>query len=145
MSARGGFTVIELLVVMAIMGLLLASFPFAINAFQESRAVDAAVQATAQALRRAQVLSQAVDGDATWGASVQTGSVTVFRGASYATRTTAYDEVLEFSDSVSVSGVTEVVFSKLAGEPNTIGDTTFETAVTTATLTINAKGAVSYE
>src|SRR3989339_187138 len=140
MRVSGGFTVIELLIVMAILALLLASVPFAMTSFQESRSMDTAVQSTMQSLRRAQVLSQAVDGDETWGVYLQSGSVIVFQGASYVARDSAFDEVLEFSDSIQVSGVTEVIFEKLTGEPNATGDILFESNTRIQTLTIFETG-----
>ncbi|HLD21098.1 MAG TPA: type II secretion system protein [Patescibacteria group bacterium] len=145
MRVSGGFTVIELLIVMAILALLLASVPFAMTSFQESRSMDTAVQSTMQSLRRAQVLSQAVDGDETWGVYLQSGSVIVFQGASYVARDSAFDEVLEFSDSIQVSGVTEVIFEKLTGEPNATGDILFESNTRIQTLTIFETGALQYE
>ena len=103
------------------------------------------MQATAQSLRQAQAFSQAVASDTTWGVYVQTGSVTLFQGSSYATRTTAFDETLEFPDSVDVTGVTEVVFSKLTGEPSSTGVMTFTSPTKTETITIYETGALQYE
>jgi len=111
MSHHRGFTVIELLVVIAIIGLLLMAFPVAITSFQESRQIGTAIQATVQSARRAQALSRATASDASWGVSVQTGSVILFQGASYATRDAAFDEVLEFSDAVQVTGITEIILT----------------------------------
>ncbi|MBI4256963.1 prepilin-type N-terminal cleavage/methylation domain-containing protein [Candidatus Uhrbacteria bacterium] len=145
MSPQGGFSVIELLIVLAILTLLLASVPFVMTSFQESRLMDTAVQSTVQSLRRAQVLSQAVEADASWGVFLQTGSVTLFQGSTYAARNTTFDEVLEFSDSIQVSGVTEVVFEKLTGEPSATGELLFESDTRIETLTIFETGALQYE
>ena len=145
MSHHRGFTVIELLVVIAIIGLLLMAFPVAITSFQESRQIGTAIQATVQSARRAQALSRATASDASWGVSVQTGSVILFQGASYATRDAAFDEVLEFSDAVQVTGITEIVFDKLTGEPDVTGTIDFETDVSIRTLIMYETGALQYE
>ncbi len=136
---------IELLMSLAIAGIVLAVSPLTFGSFQEQHQIEFAVQASAQALRRAQIQAQAVANDQTWGVFFQNGSVTIFQGSSYAARNSAFDEDQQIAPEVTLGGVAEVVYSKLTGEPQTTGVITFETPHETRTLTLLEKGALSYD
>lgn len=113
--------------------------------FQVRNDLDIATVEIAQTLRRGQVLAQAVDGDSMWGVSVQLGSITLFKGVSYIARDSSFDEVFDIPTSITSSGVTEVVFTKFTGLPQTIGTITLISNVNeTRTIAINTKGMVSY-
>jgi type II secretory pathway pseudopilin PulG len=143
MRNQNGITVLETLMAVTIFGILLATFPLYFD-YQETTTVSTALESSTQALRRAQVLSQAVDGDQTWGVYFQSESITLFQGSSYAARDSSFDETQSISDKVTFSGLTEVVFDKLTGEPQSTGTLTLTTTNETRTLTVNALGALSY-
>lgn len=112
---------------------------------QVKNETDIAVSTIAQSLRRAQILSQAVDGDSTWGVKTQSESIVLFKGATYVTRDSTYDEIFVLSPTVIPTGLTEVVFSKLTGYPQQTGTTTLtNTANETKTVSINSKGTVDF-
>ena len=143
---RQGFTLLEVLLTMSIIGILAgASLPI-YQRFQVRNDLDVAVMTVAQSLRRAQVSAQAVVGDAPWGVSVQSDSIVLFRGASYAARDSAFDETFGVPSSITASGMTEVAFSKFAGLPQTTGTLTLTAASVgeARTVTVNAKGMVDY-
>lgn len=56
------------------------------QSFQVRNDLDIAATTIVQSLRRAQVLSQAVDGETNWGVNVKSGSITIFKGVSYDAR-----------------------------------------------------------
>ena len=96
-------------------------------------------------VERAQVLSQAVDGDTTWGVKLQTSGISLFKGASYAGRDINFDEDYSLNGNVTPTGVTEVVFSKLLGIPNTTGTLTLtNTNSEVQNITIGSKGQLDY-
>lgn len=139
-----GFTLLELLLSIALISVL-AGFSLPIyRTLIKKNDLDIAVNSIAASMRRAQILSQAVDGDISWGVKVQSGSIVVFKGASYTTRDTAYDESFDLQSSTSPSGTTEVVFAKLTGLPQSTGTTTLTSESDTRTVSINAKGMVGY-
>lgn len=143
---KKGFTLVEILLSIAVMTAI-AAFSFPIyQSFQSRNELEIASNTVAQSLRRAQVLSQVMEGDSSWGVKIQSGSVVVFKGASYATRDAAYDESFDFSTQIAGTGVGEVVFSKLEGVPGTTGTITLSSAVNNESraLVINAKGTASY-
>ena len=107
--------------------------------------MDIATVEITQSARRAQVLAQTVDGDISWGIKIQLGSLIMFKGASYTTRDTNFDEVFEIPTSITPSGVTEIIFTKFTGLPQTTGTFTLTSNTNeTRNITINAKGTVNY-
>jgi Tfp pilus assembly protein FimT len=134
----------EMLLSLAMLAILLGvSLPLYLS-FQVQNQLTVAADTVVHSMRRAAVLSQASEGDTTWGVHVESESVTLFQGASYAARDTDYDEIYETA-AFTTSGVTDVVFSQLTGYPDTTGTLTLTGATNdTQSITINAKGAVSY-
>lgn len=143
--SRAGFTLIEMLLSVAIIGIIAGISVPVYQSFQVRNNLDIATVSTAQSLRRAQVLAQAVDDDTTWGVKVQLGNFTVFKGTSYAVRDTAFDELFDVPNNITPSGINEVVFDKFTGLPQTTGTITLTSnANETRTITINSKGMVAY-
>lgn len=142
---RFGFTLLEVLLSIALIGLIAGTAIPLYVSFQNRNDLDIAATTFAQSIRRAQVLSQAVDGDMNWGVSVHTAEIVIFKGTSYATRDVSADEVYDISSSVTVSGTQEYVFATLTGLPQNNGTITF-TSVNNESrnVTINAQGTVSY-
>jgi len=139
------FTLLEVLLSVAIVGVLTAiSIPISLT-LQIRNDVDVATSIAVQDLRRAQVLAQAIDGDNTWGVRTQAGSITLFKGASYGDRDSDFDEIFELSSSITPSGFQEVVFAKLTGYPQTTGTLTLTTSTgDVRNISVNAKGTISY-
>lgn len=144
MRNEKGFTLLELLLSIAIIGILAGlSLPVSRTMLIKND-LDIATSNTVQTLRRAQVLSQAADGDTTWGVKIQSGSIVLFQGASYASRDSAYDETFDVPTSITPSGISETVFTKLSGNPQTTGTITLSTETDTKSITLNGKGMVEY-
>lgn len=144
MRNEKGFSLLEVLLSIAVIAILAGlSLPITRTMLTKND-LDVATSTVAQTLRRAQILSQAVDGDTSWGVKVQSGSITLFKGTSYAARDASYDENFDLVSSITPSGTTEYVFSKLSGLPQTIGTITLTTESDTRTVTVNEKGMVNY-
>lgn len=145
LQAKQGFTLIELVLSLSVIMIIAGLSTTVYQSFQVRNDLDIAAVTIAQSLRRAHVQAQAVDGDTSWGVDIRTGSITVFRGVSYAARDTTLDEVFEMPTSLTPSGIAEVMFTKFTGLPQTTGTITLTSnANETRTITINAKGTISY-
>lgn len=139
-----GFTLLELLLSVAVISALAGlSLPVYRTLLQKND-LDIAAVTIAQSLRRSQMMSQAVDGNTTWGVKIQSGSIVLFKGASYAARDTTFDETFDVPTSIGVSGTTEYVFSKLTGLPQATGTVNLSTESDARAVTLNAKGMVNY-
>ena len=107
--------------------------------------LDIAVVTLTHNLRRAQSLSQASDGDMTWGVRVGVGSILIYKGASYVGRDSTYDENTSIPTTIVPTGINEINFSKTLGIPNATGTFTLTSQINEArTVTINEKGMVNY-
>ncbi len=139
-----GFTLLELVLSVAIIsGLAGLSLPVCRTLMMKND-LDIAAATITSSLRRAQVLSQAVDGDTTWGVKVQNGSVVIFKGASFVSRDTSFDETFEVPTTISVSGTTETVFAKLTGFSQPAGTINLSTEGDDRSVSVNEKGMVDY-
>lgn len=144
LQANKGFTLLEVLLSIAVVAVL-AGFSLPIfRTMLTKNDLDVATVTVAQTLRRTQILSQAVDGDTSWGIKVQSGTITLFRGTSYGTRDSSFDETFDLPTSINPSGTTEIVYAKFTGLPQTTGSIIFSTANDTKTISVNEKGTVNY-
>jgi prepilin-type N-terminal cleavage/methylation domain-containing protein len=142
---KTGFTLIEVLLSIALITVLAGvAVPTYYSLFYKND-LDVAKNQVAQSLRRAEVLSSASDGDATWGLKIQSGSVIIFKGLNYTDRDIKYDEAYQISSSIVPSGLLEIVFNKMTGFPQLTGNIVL-TSINgeTRTITINAKGQIAY-
>ena len=140
-----GFTLLEVLLSIAIIaGLAGMSIPV-YQALQMRNDLDIATVTAAQTLRRAQTLAQAVDGDTSWGVYTQSGSITLFRGTSYASRDTDVDEVFTVPTTITPTGRQEFVYIKFSGVPQNTGTLTLTSeANEIRNITVNGKGTIIY-
>lgn len=140
-----GFTLIEILLSVAIITLLVGLSLPVYESFVRRNDLDLTTQNIVSALRRAQLYARSADEDSEWGVRVTTSSLTVFKGSTFGTRNTALDEVIPIPASLSASGTTDVVFTELTGLPSTTGSYTLtSTTNDIRTVTLNAKGMVNY-
>ncbi len=139
-----GFTLLELLLSVAIISLLAGLSLPVYRTLLTKNDLDIAAVSIAQSLRRAQILSQSVDGDTSWGVKAQSGNITLFKGSSFTARDTNVDETFDMPTTIGVSGTTEIVFAKFTGLPQTTGTINISTESDTRSVSINEKGTVSY-
>lgn len=140
-----GFTLLEVILVIATITVLAAIAIPVYSNLQVRNDLDVATNTTLQTLRRAQTLSQAVDGDSSWGVKLQQSDIILFKGVSYALRDTNFDEADTLNSNVTPTGISEIVFSKLLGTPNTTGILTLTSSNNeTQNITIGSKGFLDY-
>jgi len=144
-SKEKGFTLVELMIVLAILVFLIAvSLPLAIN-FYQTRQLDIHTQGIVQALRRAQMKAMSVEADSSFGVYITSDQYILFKGDTYAARDVGYDETFDLPENLSVSGLSGVVFSRLKGAPSSTGTTILTIDNRSGSVNINEIGRVNYE
>ncbi|MEK7560888.1 MAG: LamG-like jellyroll fold domain-containing protein [Patescibacteria group bacterium] len=143
-GAMGGFSLVQILLSLAVLALLLGIGVPIYFSFQTRNDLDIAASSVAQALRSAKARAEAMDGDSSWGVKIESGKITLFRGASFAGRDPAYDEVTNVPTHISATGDIEIVFAKFTGEwqippPGLVGHWKFD-ETTGATVAIDSSG-----
>jgi len=132
---------IELLVVLAIFSLAVATVTPFVGRFQQSQNAETHAQNIVQTLRRAQNRAILTERDSAWGVRFQTGSYILFAGTAYLSRIIRFDETHPVSYQFSFPGLTEVVFGKGTGTPVTPGSVIIRNSDGTArSITVGAGG-----
>lgn len=142
---RSGFTLPEVLLSVALLGMIGGMIIPMYRTFMVRNDLDVATVTLVHNLRRAQSLSQSADGDMTWGVHVGVGSILVYKGSSYVLRDVNYDENTSIPKTITLGGITEITFSKVVGVPSATGTVQFTSqANETRNITINEKGMVDF-
>ena len=130
---NNGFTLIEILLVIAVLIILLTMSIVALLPFQKQSDLQSSSQEIINALRRAQNRTLASENDSTFGVFIDTISsphrYTLFQGTTYASRDPSFDEISLLSESieffvVDLGGGDEIVFDRLEGTTSQPGDIT---------------------
>ena len=143
-SRQGSFTLVELLLVLGIVALLVGvSLPLAVD-FYNNRQLDIHEQGIVQTLRRAQLKAMSMEFDSSFGVYATSTKYVLFKGTSYVSRDNAFDEISDLPANLQITGISEVVFSRLNGLPSKVGTTTLTIGNRTETININEMGRVNY-
>lgn len=146
LNNSSGLTLLETILSVAIIGLLILGVTTAISGFEARSDLDTAILGEVGALRRAEELSRGVAHDSNWGVKLATGTITIFKGSSFASRDSTFDETVEINPDIAILGAAEFIFFRLAATTTNIGTTTlFHTIIgESRTVNINEKGTISY-
>jgi len=145
MKNAAGFTLLEVLLSVTIMGMLIGLSVPVYETFVRRNDLDIAAQSLATMLRRAETYARGSQNDDAWSVEIQATTATLFQGISFGGRNMNYDETIDLPGTVSPSGLSELQFSKMTATPNTTGNIVLtSTTNDTRTITVNAKGMVSY-
>lgn len=132
-----GFTIIELLIVMAIIAALaVATVPF-LSSFYIKTNLDTTRDVLVSSVRKAQ--SYAMDGKdgSVWGICLSGSAIRVFEGTCGAP---TIKEDYSVPGNISVSGLSVTTFSSTRGEPSATFSATLSSGVDTHNIQINAAG-----
>ena len=141
---KKNFTLVELIMVMGILALLtVISLPLAIN-FYRTRQLDVHENGIVQVLRRAQLKAMSVEDDSSFGVYITPDRYVLFKGDSYSARDFTYDEIYELPSNLSVSGISEIVFSRLRGVPSNTGNIILAINNKSEIININELGTINY-
>jgi len=143
-SKKSGISLIEVLAVIAIIGILTSVSIPAYFYLKKSNDFNLAVWQTANSVRMAQMKAKSGEGDSAWGINVATGKVTIFKGTSFSGRDASFDETAKISGVSGTAGSNPVIFTKVAGFPQSPASITLNSDSDSRSININEKGIVSY-
>jgi prepilin-type N-terminal cleavage/methylation domain-containing protein len=139
-----GFTLIEILIVIGVLAIIVASATPLTLDFYNSRQLDLYEQGLVQKLRQAQTKAMETENDSDFGVYLTSNEYVLFQGSSYSGRDTNLDETIDLPDNLEVTGMDEIIFDKLSGKPSQTREITLKIGAEKETLSINEVGMVSY-
>ena len=133
-----GLTLIELLLVISII-MILGTFSsvFYSNLLSRNAVSNTAEQLVGQ-LRKAQIYTMEGKGNDSWGVRIEPSQIVLFAGS-----TSAFDEVFSVNQNISVTGFTQVLFTKPSGMPDSTPTITVSGNNNTETITVNSEGMIN--
>lgn len=140
-STRRGFTALELLIVIAILGILLATIVPSFLNFRRYSILNTETQELVTIINRARLLSVSSKNDQQFGVHLDAGNVVLFQGATY-TAGTSTNEAHSFNPALTLSPITingggaDVLFEKVTGATAQNATTTLLVIGTTASTTV---------
>jgi Tfp pilus assembly protein FimT len=140
----GGFTLLELTLVVAMMGLI-AMFSVTLSSgFLWRSDLSSAVSTTVASLRYAQALARAQMNDTDRGVHIETNQLIVFQGNNFENRDITKDEEYDLN-SVTILTPINIIYQKFSGQPYvSFSEINLRTNEETTTININSEGTVSY-
>ena len=143
-ASHKGVSLIEVLAVIAIIGILAGVSVGSYFYFKRGANFDLSAQQAANLIRRAQNKSVAIDNDDAWGINITNQQAIIFKGANFAGRTQSFDEKTALTEITTISGSSQFIFNKFTGFPVSPGSLTVGNGSTSKIIQVNAKGFVSY-
>lgn len=144
MSNRG-FTLLEVLLSVAIIGIVVGITIPIYQSFQFRNDLSVTTQGIAEMLRRAESYSRAVNDDSVWSVDISSSAATLYKGTVFGSRDATFDEVITIPGSMTTSFTGDINFAKFTGAPSSTPTITLTSSTTdTGVITLNAKGLVSY-
>lgn len=143
--AKTGFTIIEVLVVIAIIGIMTALSAAAFKNMNTSASVKIGTQEVYTALIDSRNKTLGSDDDTVYGVHFETDSVTRFTGATYSFGAPT-NEVYTFENGVNASssliqnGTNDIIFKRLTGAPGVSGTIFIRNNLNEGTSTILIHG-----
>jgi len=142
-NKKKAFTLVETLFVIGIFSILVIfTLPLSLD-FYKKYQLNVYTEELIQALRRVQLKSMSIEQDSKFGIYLTEKNYVLFRGNSYATRETQYDETFDLPQAINSSGLSEIVFTKAEGLPSATGSIVLSNNIENKTIDINSLGRIN--
>lgn len=139
---KNGFTLIELILVIALVAIISSFSAPVYTSFISKNNLENKTFEIKGVLTKAESNTISGKQDLNWGVYFLPNKFILFAGDSYISRNPAFDETHSFPSSVSVSGISEIVFQSPRGQPSTTGTITITSQGDSNTVSINSEGSV---
>lgn len=138
-----GFSFIELILVISLVLLLgVMSSGFAARFLTQNSVANSGDQLVND-LRAAQMNAMVGKQNSNWGVNYSANTITLYKGNSFATRTTAFDQTFSVNSGVTISGMSDINFTRMTGIPGSTPTITITGSGETKTITVNSQGVVT--
>ncbi|MDP3975175.1 MAG: hypothetical protein Q8P88_02745, partial [Candidatus Jorgensenbacteria bacterium] len=124
-------------------GFALLGIPFGVDTYRDYVLIST-TRDMVSVLRRAETFALANASSSSYGVSFRVDRAVLFRGATYASRETAFDEEHVLSPSVVVSAPGDVVFAPLSGMPGAATSITVGNGFRSQGIDVNVHGVISW-
>ena len=147
-SYKKGMTAVEILIVLAILGIIFAVVLPSFKTIKENQILKSTVSDVVSALDKARSNTLASVNSSNYGVYFESSQIVIFKGTSYSP-SDVNNENISIMEPATISsinligGATEVYFNRLTGAPNKTGTVTISLSSLSKIITISASGAVS--
>jgi prepilin-type N-terminal cleavage/methylation domain-containing protein len=146
-SAKGdkphGFTLIELILVVAMILILTTmSTSFYSRFINQNSVINASDQLVMQ-LRKAQMYAMMGKQNSNWGVGYSSNTMTLYKGSTFTGHTTEFDENFTVPTSVTITGLSDVNFTKTTGATGTQSITISDQNGNSSAVNVNSLGTVN--
>lgn len=142
MRAQKGFTLLELLLVIAIIGTLSVLIPIFGASFTIQNSISNAQNELIGSLRKAQIYSMMGKQNSSWSAHWGSGVITLFKGSVFNDHDASFDETFSYNNALSITGANDITFTRPQGTATASGITIAENNQTRQ-ITISSEGVVN--
>ncbi|MDO8443050.1 MAG: prepilin-type N-terminal cleavage/methylation domain-containing protein [bacterium] len=139
-----GFTLIEVMIVVGILaglaglGLFVSVDLYKSYTFYSERNIVISI------IQKARNQSLVNINESKHGVYLESGRYTIFQGENYVSRNAVYDEIIEAGPTISRTGLTEIVFDQLNGNPNITGNITLSEGLRSSIISIENEGRINW-
>lgn len=144
MKKQAGITFIELILIVSLILIMATMTPVFYSRFILQNAVANTTDQMAGSLRKAQLYSMMSKQGDSWSVNYSSNAITLYKGTSFASRDSSFDEKFEVNPNVSVSGIVDISFARITGLPSPSASTiTISSGNNSDVITVNNQGVVS--
>ena len=139
--AKKGFTLIEIIVAIAVIAVIVLVIVSALASFRRSADLNHAVDGVTAQLREARRRTIESKDASQWGVHIESSRTTLFKGTTYSSGA-ADNEVFTLPNTVTASGPADVVFKRISGDTDQSGTLTLTLGSSTKIITIRSSGLI---
>ena len=152
MTKREGFSLVEIIVAVAVLAVIAALTANAFSSFYKNMALNSAVEQAISVLQEARSNTLSGKDSSQWGVHFEISRLAFFKGTSF-TEPNPNNRDYQLSYSVEIYGISlngggpNVIFQKLTGKTNEYGAVSFRLksdVSKTKTITIESNGSANY-